>query len=395
MKKRLFVIMSFVLILAFATAAFGYGNKEYDSYSRFGVYKGDGSFSVKAKDYIMEQYSSGELDYDSMTARLTFYDEKIRVLDELVNNTDFADEIIHDVYDIDNSGYTEYISYRSQLEELMEAMPFECVRKPNPDENIYYVIYKTSMGHYCFVLLNLEYAGNIVVDFWKSCNNGYTLNEYIKFANLGKNAYNMKNEIDPYAYYMMPSGVPLYESIHHTIDGHIVRFEYNLNKSFIIDEVSVDKYYSVFDYLLPIDMELMLHRDISVYVNNTKRSENGILTGSGNILIPFRDILEAMGATVEWNQERQSISIFYGDEYYWCDFIAPNRDLPEVKYMIIGKYSAEGYETALELNDGSAYADCTTIDGTTYIYAASAKNLLSDMGFTLTINEENNMLEIK
>lgn len=170
----------------------------------------------------------------------------------LVNNDQSAKELIKTTYKKDE--LKTFISLNSALQE----QPPECVRVSN---DILYFIYKCEEENYLFLMYNFEDENSFPISFWYLDEKIYCKD----FENLAdrKASFKEVQELDPhgdYRSYYVSSKTTLY-SLHHTVDGYLIRLEYSCG---IGEPLAINKIAKfsgednpIFYNLLAIDKELI------------------------------------------------------------------------------------------------------------------------------------------
>lgn len=118
--------------------------------------------------------------------------------------------------------------------------------------------------------------------------------------------------------------------------------------------------------------------------------ENGIHHING-IFFPLRTIFEALGATVDWQEETGDIIIQYRGEYYLCYTQVLNAEIPSEKLFFIKKKNTEEY---LYLNPMSMGGICYIINNRIYLSEDTGKQLFEALNCTVEIAQEMGTLKI-
>ena len=170
----------------------------------------------------------------------------------LVNNDQAADELIKTVYKKDE------LKPFIRLGDAMKEQPPECVRKSN---DMLYLIYKYEGDNYLFLMYNSEDKNAFPVSSWYLGKKMYCED----FENLAERKASFKEiqEFDPYgdytSYYASVT-TKLY-SLHHTVDGYLIRLEYSheLGAPLVVDKITKlsGQDNPIYYNLLEVDRELV------------------------------------------------------------------------------------------------------------------------------------------
>lgn len=127
----------------------------------------------------------------------------------------------------------------------------------------------------------------------------------------------------------------------------------------------------------------------SLYVNDTLiESEDTILIQNNLIIFPFRTIMEALGATVSWDEKTGDTTMEYEDEVYLCTIKEPS---PGHKFFYVKKTSTDQY---LFLNPMSFEGGYRMINDRTYLYQQSGEYLCKALGIMVDVDAENQTVRI-
>lgn len=116
------------------------------------------------------------------------------------------------------------------------------------------------------------------------------------------------------------------------------------------------------------------------------------------LLIPLRIVFEELGAEVEWHSETDSIYIKMNGSIYWCRFSAPDVHSQENKFITIvdiDRLKSGNEQYYIPLSRFGTKGDYTMINDRTYLYAHTAIALLDYFGYTVDIDEENEIVRIQ
>lgn len=149
-------------------------------------------------------------------------------------------------------------------------------------------------------------------------------------------------------------------------------------------------------FTVQVNAEISIIEKGSLYINNVMiETEDTVMFKDGSVLLPFRTIFEALGATVEWNEVTEEIVVNYNNEAYICYTKAPNPGYGEyfyVRYMDSEKNKNSDnhiYLTSMSL--GGAFK---MINDRTYLYQETGKRLFEEVGCRVEFDMENKQVHI-
>ena len=130
----------------------------------------------------------------------------------------------------------------------------------------------------------------------------------------------------------------------------------------------------------------------NLYINQ-KLINNGddVLIRGNEVLFPLRTIFENLGATVDWDEETQNLSIDYNHNKYLCELEAAEPASPDMKYIHMIDISNNKYLILTQMSTGGM---CTIIDDRIYLYRLSGEILFETMGCAVDIDVEQRILKI-
>lgn len=136
----------------------------------------------------------------------------------------------------------------------------------------------------------------------------------------------------------------------------------------------------------------------TIYLNNQLvDSELSVLINKQSMLIPLRTVLEAIGATVTWEQSTGNVHFNYNGIDYVCRLIALNDYFPENKSIMICKTENQGSENMadyIKLNPMAANGYFIMIDDRIYLNEDTSIRLLNALGYQVNIDLDQQKLEI-
>ena len=112
--------------------------------------------------------------------------------------------------------------------------------------------------------------------------------------------------------------------------------------------------------------------------------------------LPFQEIFEALGATVDLDSDTNNILINYLGELYICEFVVPNSYFPENKYITIRNENVSNgaLGTYIQLNPMGAIGIYKMINDTIYLVQDAGQRLFETIGCSLEIDLEQKVLKI-
>lgn len=134
-----------------------------------------------------------------------------------------------------------------------------------------------------------------------------------------------------------------------------------------------------------------------LYVNDTEVKGDSVLTNDYGILIPLRTVLEALGSKVEWEESTNNIYFDYSDVNYVCRFVSLNPNFPDKKNILIcntENINSTNNADYIQLNPMSADGAYCMINDKTYLYQETAERLFEELGLTMDINIDMNIVKI-
>ena len=136
----------------------------------------------------------------------------------------------------------------------------------------------------------------------------------------------------------------------------------------------------------------------AIYVNDIKiNGKETILTRDGEVFIPLRTVLEALGSEVTRDENTEDIYFNYANTEYICVFAALNSHFPEEKYLLISKVENKGSAANsdyIQLNPMSADGAYCEINDRIYLYPETAERLLDTLGCNVEIETDPLVLKI-
>ena len=177
-----------------------------------------------------------------------------------VNNNEIADKLITTTYPEDVLNKLD-----TRIDYIEDITPPECVRIVN---DYLYIIFKSDTGHYLFLFYDFSNNNTYPLDRWY-CNN-ITLKDLEKIAQEYANISEVM-KMDPFCCNLSSASSMVSAcTLHHTIDGYMVRIEYicEIGKPMVINKITTfdGEQNPLFYYLLPIDKELITN----FYDNNSE-----------------------------------------------------------------------------------------------------------------------------
>lgn len=152
-----------------------------------------------------------------------------------------------------------------------------------------------------------------------------------------------------------------------------------------------------FTVVLQTNVRADMNNKIMLYVNDIEVNGDSVLTNDYGILIPLRTVLEALGSKVEWEESTKNIYFDYSGVNYVCGFVSLNPNFPDKKNILIcntENINSTNNADYIQLNPMSADGAYCMINDKTYLYQETAERLFEELGLTMDINIDMNIVKI-
>ncbi len=124
----------------------------------------------------------------------------------------------------------------------------------------------------------------------------------------------------------------------------------------------------------------------NLYINNRLiECEDPVYFDNVTSLLPFRTIMESLGATVIYDPETSAIELRYGDNVYICSQQSPNPSYMPECFYIKNKYTNKG----VFLNPSGYAGSFMIINDRVYLYHQSMMYLLTYLGCDIDVDYYN------
>lgn len=112
--------------------------------------------------------------------------------------------------------------------------------------------------------------------------------------------------------------------------------------------------------------------------------------------IPFQEIFEKLGATVDCEEDTNNILINYLGDIYICEVVVPDSYSPDDKYITIRNENINNGALGnyIQLNPMGAIGNCKIINDTIYLAQDAGQRLFETLGCSFDIDVEQRILKI-
>lgn len=125
----------------------------------------------------------------------------------------------------------------------------------------------------------------------------------------------------------------------------------------------------------------------SLYVNGALIESEDNVKYNAFVLLPLRTIFEALGATVEWQQETGETVIKYNGETYICEIFNPNSNY----YFYIRNKDTGEYVYLTPMSMGGGF---NMINDRIYLFKEAGQRLFEGVGCTVEIDYDAKIVKI-